>query len=128
MADELTHRDENGRFLPGNPGSPGRKPRATEQEYLSELKQTFPPDVLAAKLKRALEMAEQQNSPRAMATVAELILSYTLGKPKQSLQVSSGDSAELLLALLSDRTPVLPPRQGVIDVFPAEHPQLTQED
>lgn len=26
-------RDDRGRFLPGNPGSPGRKPQATEAEY-----------------------------------------------------------------------------------------------
>lgn len=129
MSDDLTQRDERGRFLAGHaPTSPGRPPRATEQEYLSELKQTFPPAELAAKLRRALEMAEAQNSPRAMATVAELILSYTLGKPRQSLQVSSGDNNELLLALLTDRTPLLPPRQGTIDVLPVERPKLARDD
>ncbi len=28
-------RDSHGRFLPGNPGGPGRPPRAIERDYLS---------------------------------------------------------------------------------------------
>lgn len=118
MADEQNTRDDKGRFLAGHPGGPGRKTRATEQAYLAELKETFPPAELAQKLKRALELAEAQNSPRAMATVTELILSYTLGKPKQALQVSGGDNTALLAALLEDRTPLLPPRQGIIESGP----------
>jgi hypothetical protein len=123
--DNYSARDEQGRFLPGNPGGPGRPSRGREQAVLDAMKEEFTPAYIVAKLKTALEKAEAQGSPRAMATVLDTILAYTVGKPSQSAPVQS-EGAALLAELLKNRGPVLPPRMGTVEVLPGPSRLLEQ--
>ena len=85
-------RDANGRFLPGvvNP-SPGRPAKAQELAILDAIRSTFPPEVVADKLRKAMAIAEEQDSARGMVAVLEFAANYTLGKPVQRIvQESSG--------------------------------------
>lgn len=50
-------RDAAGRFATGNPGGPGRKPRAVELEYLAVTQIACPPDKWRAVVEKALEQA-----------------------------------------------------------------------
>lgn len=106
--------DENGRFAPGNRlGSPVGN--AYKKQVLDALKQRWTPDKIVALLDDIDATATSTRSPKAKLALAELILGYVLGKPKQSLEVGTGDNTQLLAALLADRTPLLPPRQGIIE-------------
>jgi len=88
-----------GQFLPGNPGSPGRKPKAVERAYLDAVKEGLPPDEVASLIREALDLARRQNSWRGMAEVLQLALAYGAGKPVNRVQTSDGNLAALLDAL-----------------------------
>ena len=88
-----------GQFLPGNPGSPGRKPKAVERAYLDAVKEGLPPSEVAALIREALDLARRQNSWRGMAEVLQLALAYGAGKPVNRVQTSDGNLAALLDAL-----------------------------
>jgi len=55
-------RDENGRFLPGNSGGPGRPARATEREYLTSLVGRVTLDDWAEVVDKAVEDAKVGDS------------------------------------------------------------------
>jgi len=88
-----------GQFLPGNPGSPGRKPKAVERAYLDAVKEGLPPDEVASLIREALDLARRQNSWRGMAEVLQLALAYGAGKPVNRVQTSDGNLTALLEAL-----------------------------
>jgi len=50
-------RDTKGRFLPGNPGGPGRPRRQIEAQYLATLAETCPPEVWRKICATAVERA-----------------------------------------------------------------------
>lgn len=50
-------RDEKGHFLPGNPGGPGRPPRAVESDYLRILAETVTVDYWKQICERARDNA-----------------------------------------------------------------------
>ena len=52
-------RDQRGRFAQGNPGGPGRKPRATEAEYLDATLGAVPLDRWQRVVAKALDLAEK---------------------------------------------------------------------
>jgi len=62
----------------------------------------------------AYSLALEKRNVKGLTDLAELVLSYLLGKPEQAIQLSTEDSNSTLLAILADRTPLLPPRQGAI--------------
>ena len=69
-------RQPDGTFAPGNPGGPGRPPRATEREYLKVVLDACPPDTWAEIVARAVADAKAGDG-QARAWLA----SYLVGKP-----------------------------------------------
>ena len=69
-------RDGHGRFVKGNPGGPGRKPRATEAAYLATLAEVCDEEVWRGICARAVQDA--LNGDRA---AREWVAGYLLGKP-----------------------------------------------
>jgi hypothetical protein len=69
-------RDESGRFLPGNPGGPGRPRRAVELDYLATMTEAVPPDRWRAIVERAAALAEEGD-----ARARDWLSRYLLPKP-----------------------------------------------
>jgi hypothetical protein len=67
---------QNGRFLPGNPGGPGRPRRAIEADYLAALSEAVSMDSWRAVVARAVEQA-QAGDFKAREWIADRLL----GKP-----------------------------------------------
>lgn len=106
MANEIIdytgHRDQaNGRFLPGNPGSTGRKPRAHEEAVLSSLTASFPAERLVEILEKALQIAESQGSARGMLAAVEFITNYQIGRPVARVEQKSSGLADIIEQLNS---------------------------
>ena len=101
----LVH-DEKGRFIPGNRAGGGRKPKQVEREYIDALRSVCTPDSLKEYVQRAMKLAEEIRSPKAMINAATFVAEYTIGKPKQQIEVTSG--ADLLALLEQDDTPLIP--------------------
>lgn len=91
----MADRDEKtGRFLPGNKASPGRRPRATEAEYLSAMSDAVSVEQWGKATAKMLKQA-MQGDVQAYKT----ILPYFAGLPVQRLQLSSAD-AQILADVL----------------------------
>jgi hypothetical protein len=118
--EQLSHRDSLGRFTTGNPGSPGRAPKARELAVLDAVKAEFSPEEIAAKLRTALELAEELRSPRAMTTVLETILAYTVGKPTQAAPPPPG-GVSILEMIMRHSVQLLPLREGEVLPGPSRH-------
>lgn len=69
-------RKPDGTFAKGNPGGPGRPPRATESEYMRILMDACPPDVFREIVERAIADAKAGD-----ATARTWLASYLVGKP-----------------------------------------------
>lgn len=104
-----TNRDERGRLLPGHhsPG-PGRPPRSVEAAYLQAIKDSLPPDEVAATIREALQLARDTRSWRGLLEVVSFAVSYGAGKPLQKV-VTADSNLDMLLAVLQDDSPLLPP-------------------
>ena len=70
----MTERAERGRFAEGNPGGPGRPPRATETAYLEALTEIVTPERWRAICERAASDAEAGD-----AKAREWIAKYVIG-------------------------------------------------
>lgn len=70
--DAMNGRDHLGRFAKGNPGGPGRPPRATEREYLEVTVAAVPVDVWREIIGRAVADA-LDGDPRAREWLAKLL-------------------------------------------------------
>ena len=83
-----THRDAQGRLLPGHPGiSPGRPAREKELAILDTIKAEATPERVRAVLEKLHEQAVEHGSVRA----AQLWLVYVAGQPqKVEAQPASG--------------------------------------
>ena len=77
-------RDRSGRFTKGNPGGPGRPPRATEAEYLGALADM----VSLADWREIAEKAVQQ-AKRGDATARKWLSDYLMGAPLQKTDITS---------------------------------------
>jgi hypothetical protein len=86
---------QTGRFLPGNPGGPGRPRRAIESDYLAALSDGVPTDAWRAIVAKAVEQAQAGD-----ATARAWLGSYVLGKPTGNLLV------ELAASELSGYDPI----------------------
>jgi hypothetical protein len=86
---------QNGRFLTGNPGGPGRPRRAIEADYLAALSEAVPIEAWRAIVAKAVEQA-RDGDPKAR----EWLGSYLAGPP-------SGDALfKLAAAELAGYDPV----------------------
>lgn len=123
MADVMRRPD--GTYMPGSGGFTGQSKRYTT-EVRKALEARLPPDEVVRMWDEAWTVASTGRSAKTMVALLELAMAYTMGKPKQTLSVESADNTQLLAALLADRTPLLPPREGIIDGH--ELPQLDDDD
>jgi hypothetical protein len=97
----MADRDESGRFLPGNPGGPGRPPKARNLAYVDAVIRALPPEQLGALLAEMVEFAETTQSWRGKLAAVRLALEYAVGKPTQRVeQQSSTQALEDVLATL----------------------------
>lgn len=71
-----SNRDDSGRFLPGNPGGPGRPPRQTEGEYLRAVQRACSLEDVAAIAARAVSQARGGD-----ARARDWLSRYLLGIP-----------------------------------------------
>lgn len=112
----LTHRPSdrlsNGQFAPGNRAQTG--PTGYKAGVVKALRLRWDADRVMELLDDAYSLALEKRNVKGLTDLAELVLSYLLGKPEQAIQLSTEDSNSTLLAILADRTPLLPPRQGAI--------------
>lgn len=72
-------RDTGGRFRPGNPGGPGRKPEQAAEKLRRAVEEAITPDHLAAVMRRVLRQALEGN-----LTAARILLERTCGRPSQA--------------------------------------------
>lgn len=68
-------RDAKGRFVKGNKASPGRPPRATEQEYLDKVLDVVPLDRFARMVEKQAQRADRGDI-RAFESLAKLMRLY----------------------------------------------------
>lgn len=81
----MTKRDAKGRFIKGHSGNPnGRAPKTREQRYYEIAISVVPFKQWRRIIKRAAEQAE-----RGDATARRFLAEYFLGKPQQSVDVTS---------------------------------------
>ena len=100
----MSNRDSSGKFLPGNQAAVGhgRPPKKQELRVLDEVRAKFPPERISAMLEEAYQLATETRSARGVMAVAELVMAYTVGKPKQQ-EEDDDDSVAMLIQLLSPK-------------------------
>jgi hypothetical protein len=79
----MTERDSKGRFIKGNPGSPGRPPRLREDEYLDLLKDTIPAERWARIVEAVAHRAE-----RGDVSAFKALAGYLAGLPLQRVSAT----------------------------------------
>lgn len=72
-------RDGKGRFAPGNPGGPGRRPERAAEKFRRAVEEAVAPEHLTAVMKRVLRMALEGN----MAAI-RIVLERSCGRPAQA--------------------------------------------
>lgn len=75
-------RDNNGRFVKGDPGGPGRRPRQAEAEYL-----TATIEMVSLARWRRIVQAAAEAAEQGDAKARAWLSGYLLGKPAQRLEV-----------------------------------------
>jgi len=78
-------RDKNGRFLPGNQSSPGRKPRAVEDDFLLLIDSAVSTDDWKAIIAKA-NIQAQRGDHRAREWLAD----RRFGKARERVEQSGG--------------------------------------
>jgi hypothetical protein len=68
----MTDRGPDGKFVKGNKASPGRKPRATEQEYRDSIKEVIPLQRFIWQLEKLAARADRGDS-RAFDKICDLL-------------------------------------------------------
>lgn len=68
----MTDRGPNGKFIKGNHASPGRPPRATEQEYRDTIKEVIPLERFIRQLEKLAARADRGDS-RAFDKICDLL-------------------------------------------------------
>lgn len=115
----MADRDKNGRFQKGHSvKSPGRKPRATEAEYLDKMFTVGDLEAWGKATEKMLKLAQGGDVPAYRA-----LLPYFAGLPVQKLQLSSAESATLAQVLDTLKSRGIP----ASDVFNAILSQLADE-
>ena len=81
----MPERDENGKFIKGNGGGPGRPPRKKEDRFMDV-------SIAAVSLKdwRAIIKKANEQAQRGDQQARKFLADYLLGTPQQKLDVTSG--------------------------------------
>ena len=83
----MAARDNQGKFAKGNPGSPGRKPRAVEEAYLKAIVRAMPQKDWRVVLEKVKQLAM-----RGERWAVEFYADRLMGKPVQAVTAEhSGD-------------------------------------
>ena len=90
-----------GRFQPGNQAGRGygRPKRSQEEQMLTAIKASMPPERIQATLAEALEIARSSGSWRGLMSVVEFCAAYGLGKPIARIESGGGGLAAVLAEL-----------------------------
>ena len=90
-----------GRFQPGNQAGRGygRPKRSQEEQLLTAIKASMPPERIQATLAEALQIARSTNSWRGLLAVSEFAANYALGKPVARVESGGGGLAAVLAEL-----------------------------
>lgn len=100
MSNQTPTRNSNGHWLPGASGNPkGRPTKAQELAVLNAITSTFTPEQVQEYLQKAMKLAEEQNSARAMIAILEFCANYTIGKPTQRFENASNGLDEIIAKL-----------------------------
>jgi hypothetical protein len=102
IKDEITARNNGGRFAPGNPGGPGRPKRTTEREYLIALTEACPPEAWQQIISRCVEDAKNGD-----AKAREWLARYLLGNPEAKAKT-------LLTVAIEQEVGIDPVARGVL--------------
>jgi hypothetical protein len=95
-------------FTVGGAGGPGRPKAVDNREYISAIKQGFPPERIVELLELAIQEATNTHSWRGIVAAVEFAAAYSLGKPKQTIQATGNDSLADLLRSVDGDAPLLP--------------------
>ena len=95
------HHRANGKFAPGNQAGKGfgRPRRSQEEQLLTAIKASMPPERIQATLAEALQIARSTNSWRGLLAVSEFAANYALGKPVARVESGGGGLAAVLAEL-----------------------------
>ena len=95
-----------GRFQPGNQAGRGygRPKRSQEEQMLTAIKASMPPERIQATLAEALEIARSSGSWRGLMSVVEFCAAYGLGKPIARIETGGSGLAQVLAELGDDDT------------------------
>lgn len=103
-------RNPDGTLAKGTAPGPGRPKMVDNREYIAALKQGFPPDRIVELLDAAIAIAIATHSWRGVVAAAEFAASYSLGKPKQTVESFAGDNLAEMLAAIDTSAPLIPVR------------------
>lgn len=81
----MADRDEKGRFIKGNKGSPGRAPREREERYYTILMSSCTFEDWKRIIQKAVEQAK-----RGDAQARKWLADYLVGAAEQRLDITSG--------------------------------------
>ena len=98
------HHRANGKFAPGNQAGKGfgRPKRTQEEQMLTAIKASMPPEKIAATIDEALEIARSSGSWRGLMSVVEFAAAYGLGKPIARVETGGSGLAQVLAELSYD--------------------------
>jgi hypothetical protein len=94
----MNGRDSRGRFTRGNPGGPGRPPRATETQYLLALSAACPPETWAAICRRAMEQATEGD-----AAARAWLSTFLVGDATLAVAIEDAALEDEIAAILAER-------------------------
>ena len=90
-------RDENGRFIKGNGGGPGRPRKEREVEYYRIMQLHVTPDRWGKIVQKALEQAE-----RGDAVARKWLADYLIGPPVERKEVTGDNGGPIILKVVYD--------------------------
>ena len=86
----MTERDEQGRFISGNSGGPGRPPKKREERFLEITLESCTFADWRAIVKKAVDQARRGN-----ATARKWLSDYVIGPPTQKSEVTGKDGGPI---------------------------------
>ena len=93
----MPDRDERGRFAKGNVGSPGRKPKAVEDDFLALIDSAVSADDWRAIIRRACDLAKRgDTAARAWLT------DRRYGKPRERTENTGADGGPLIVTIIDE--------------------------
>lgn len=90
-------RDENGRFVKGHNGGPGRPKRTTEERYIKAMAQTVRIDDWKKIILTGISRAKAGD-----VGWARFIADYLMGKPVQRTEVTGKDGGPMIVNFTSN--------------------------